>query len=587
LGETLHLAEIAKWLVFAYDCIEDLLSPEEHGHILRYFFWLTDLTEPYVDTTASNWDVVEAAGLAWLAVRFNYLSGTRRKIERVVNVLKEQMNFIRSDGGWTEGAPGYHQLTLSNFMMASEALLKIGINLYDYSIEEKSFHSMIKWVMLMSTPYLRMPALEDSGHGPPSADIFILGAARYKDAAFLQFALKLAEKGVQPMDPIALSNYPFDLKPKPAEIPISQVLTGTGRILLRSGHEADGHYFILDYGPHGHGHGHPDKLSLELHAFSVPLVIDAGAGLYESTIHRTWHRHTRSHNTVMVDDESQRFTEGELLLFQSLPKSDFAQAAANVYEGIHHTRSVAYLRKQFFVISDVLESNRKHKFTWLLHPNFLPHQGNEGYCFEGPEREGLCVVPLDPSEVKDVELLEEPLLARRRRKGSRRRYLSWEKAAEPGRVYFNAVLIPYKGKMPKLKAEIGDSDGVAVIRVEKDGESYRIVFNCTCGEFATEELKSDASMLIQTGKDYLAAAKVREIKLMERFALKSMEVLAGLELDLRENQIVIRSEKPTKVQLKLADLKEVEADVEYAEKEGQLELKVDPGETRIRLFVEE
>jgi hypothetical protein len=62
----------------------------------------------------------------------------------------------------------------------------------------------------------------------------------------------------------------------------------------------------LSFGPHGGGHGHPDKLNIVLYAQGRQWIPDFGSMPYESHWKSQWTAHTVSHNTVVLDEVSQR-----------------------------------------------------------------------------------------------------------------------------------------------------------------------------------------------------------------------------------------------------------------------------------------
>lgn len=62
----------------------------------------------------------------------------------------------------------------------------------------------------------------------------------------------------------------------------------------------------ISYGPYGGGHGHPDKLSIAVYAQGRQWVPHYGSMPYESHWKTEWTSHTLSHNTLVVDERSQR-----------------------------------------------------------------------------------------------------------------------------------------------------------------------------------------------------------------------------------------------------------------------------------------
>jgi hypothetical protein len=70
--------------------------------------------------------------------------------------------------------------------------------------------------------------------------------------------------------------------------------------------QPDSTALALSYGPYGGGHGHPDKLSIAVYAQGRQWVPHYGSMPYESHWKTEWTSHTLSHNTLVVDESSQR-----------------------------------------------------------------------------------------------------------------------------------------------------------------------------------------------------------------------------------------------------------------------------------------
>ncbi len=91
----------------------------------------------------------------------------------------------------------------------------------------------------------------------------------------------------------------------------SSLLPATGVAMLR---QADGDFtqrpdstaVALSYGAYGGGHGHPDKLSLVVYALGRQWLPHFGSMPYETSWKTEWTAQTISHNTVVIDGQSQR-----------------------------------------------------------------------------------------------------------------------------------------------------------------------------------------------------------------------------------------------------------------------------------------
>lgn len=86
-------------------------------------------------------------------------------------------------------------------------------------------------------------------------------------------------------------------------------------------------YLLMDYGPHGGTHGHPDRLNIIFYANGRLQAPDFGNLCdYRLPLWREWDQQTISHNTVVVNEESQ-YTGARLNFFQVSPRAKIADAS--------------------------------------------------------------------------------------------------------------------------------------------------------------------------------------------------------------------------------------------------------------------
>jgi hypothetical protein len=143
----------------------------------------------------------------------------------------------------------------------------------------------------------------------------------------------------------------------------------------------DERYLIFDCGPLGEGgHGHYDLLSVEIAAGGRPLVLDPGRYTYseEPPNWRHWFKGTPAHNTVCVDGLHQTayrrgrprgpVAEGLILGRDLSPGLDVirGQARSPRYEVVH-TRTVAFVAQEYWLIEDRLTGERPHRYDLRFH----------------------------------------------------------------------------------------------------------------------------------------------------------------------------------------------------------------------------
>lgn len=147
----------------------------------------------------------------------------------------------------------------------------------------------------------------------------------------------------------------------------------------------DERWCVVDVGPLGDGgHGHYDHLSVEMAGGGHRLVVDPGRYTYADDGDRGWRRWfkgTAAHNTVTVDGLDQTPYRGgkpkgptssaRLVGRATVPGLDVVvgEATSPCYEAVH-TRAVAFVDDDYWVVHDRLRGDRPHRFEarWHLAP---------------------------------------------------------------------------------------------------------------------------------------------------------------------------------------------------------------------------
>jgi hypothetical protein len=124
----------------------------------------------------------------------------------------------------------------------------------------------------------------------------------------------------------------------------------------------------MKYGPHGGGHGHPDKLNFVLYANGQIAAPDPGTARYGVPIQGGWYRTTLAHNTLVVDETSQKSAEGECLAFGSDGGVDYAVArAGDIYDGVSFVRSVALIEDKAVLFIDQIRCEDERTLDIAYH----------------------------------------------------------------------------------------------------------------------------------------------------------------------------------------------------------------------------
>ncbi|MCY3017883.1 MAG: heparinase II/III family protein, partial [Planctomycetota bacterium] len=239
-----------------------------------------------------------------------------------------------ADGVWFEGAWGYHFYTLSAVSHLTEGAFHSGINLYNEDCK-RLFDGPIAFAM----PDLRLPAFNDSGIASVAGNAWLyeIGFARYKDPRYCAVLAQSKRDSDQ-----ALLCGVAQLPAAASAATASRNYPASGYAVLTAGQGADATWFCMKYGPHGGGHGHPDKLNFVLYALGQIVAPDPGTANYGVPIQAGWYRTTPAHNTLTVDEDSQKPAEGKCEAFVATEGFSAVMAEAGaIYPGVSFRRTMA------------------------------------------------------------------------------------------------------------------------------------------------------------------------------------------------------------------------------------------------------
>lgn len=293
--------------------------------------------------------------------------------------LAQMSKGVAPDGPWLEGAWGYHFYTMSAVWNLTEAARNCGIDLYC-----PEYKSMFKAPVRFAMPNMHLPAFNDSGEVNFGSDLYELAYARYKDPICLE--------------PLAKSdrhnNYALwfgEIKlPAPPEAQLKSAnYPRTGQAILTKGDGENATWLDIKYGPHGGGHGHYDKLNFVLYARGKTIGVDPGTSKYGVPMHGGWQKTTLAHNTLTVDENSQKAAEGRSIAFGSENGVDYSVCEAGpIYEGVRFTRTIALISKDLVVFIDQISADKEHTLDLAYHQLGEWKNLSEGITWTPPDKPG-------------------------------------------------------------------------------------------------------------------------------------------------------------------------------------------------------
>jgi hypothetical protein len=288
---------------------------------------------------------------------------------------------LPESGFWPEWS-GYHFVALRGMIHLAEMGRHNGLDLYHARIAGRTIKDMFDVPFAIILPNYEFPRSKDSGGGNllEYVPFYEVGYAVYRDTRYLALLdATRTKRGTQVVGetsalgrsrtPITMFNLALDL-PRDTSALYSESsidLKGNGFAILRNGAGADRRYLYLDYGIMGGEHGHPDRLQIGYYARGRNWIVDPLNESYFNPNLQLWYRQTIAHNTLVVDQTSQTWANGERVFFGALPGLQIASGKSEtVYPGTVLTRTVLQAGDYLIDLVDV-SCTEPRILDWPLH----------------------------------------------------------------------------------------------------------------------------------------------------------------------------------------------------------------------------
>jgi len=422
---------------------------------------------------AINWTVVELQGLGTIGAawpEFSSAPGWRRySLEQMGEQMEQQ---VYPDGAQTELTMHYHRITTEQFDRFADVFRKFGHRVP--APLEEGIERMWSYAAFSMRP--DGTTAENSDSERLDVRRKLLGAAADHDREDWKY---IATNGAEGTAPGAGPSVMFPW---------------AGQLVMRSGWEADAQWAFFDLGPYGTGHQHCDKLHLSVDAFGRALLVDSGRLTYSRSRWRTYVTGSSAHNVILIDgrgqnEEVERASKPVAATEYAItPEWDFARGVFSAgFDGVRgsaiHTRVVLFVKNEFWIVADRIETDRARSVEALWH--FAPdcHVVVDGrdVVSDDAEKANLRISPVGgmrwtPAIVAGQESPEI--------QGWYSPY--WEekvpapaavfKAEIPGTATFAWVLLPARGEAAKVDARVISSRAERVeLRVQTRPEEYFVV----------------------------------------------------------------------------------------------------------------
>ncbi|MEX0928989.1 MAG: alginate lyase family protein [Balneolales bacterium] len=428
-----------------------LSSLPEHAHYLRNFHG------------GGNWLTMEILALATVATAWPEYKKAPEWLEYSIGTMAESMKEqVYPDGVQTELTSHYHRVALSSFDQFLEIKNLADISLPDFYTD--TIEDMWNYLAVTMRPD-GSGVLNNDSDRTYNRELIKRAAASHNREDWLH----IASNGESGTEPVGGPSFVFPW---------------AGQVISRSGYGPDAHWSFFDIGPWGSGHQHNDKLHLSVSAFGRDLLVDGGRFAYRGELANRFGRYARSsfsHNLVLIDGKGQ--SPGPRIGREPVPETsykitgeyDFASSSFSDFidlegEG-HHTRSLFYVRGEFWVVVDHIKTDRPREVEtlWHWHPGSSVTEGTNGLVATANPRGNLSIIPAGQTDwnIEFIKGREEPDV--------QGWYSSEYNVYEPNTVSIHRsridsdqafvwILYPSEGAAPDVKADIvsRDSDAVEV-----------------------------------------------------------------------------------------------------------------------------
>lgn len=415
----------------------------------------------------SNWGLMEAEGLAFIAITFPEFQNAKEwRDEAIMRLNKEIHNQVYADGHQRELAMGYHIGSIAWFTRTFDLARMNGMKEAFSASYLQTVEKMCEVPMKLGFPDGTTPQFGDSWSGKPGQNWERLRywAQLFDREDFLYVATE-GKEGARPEE-------------------TAFALEESGLYSMRSGWGKDDVCLVLKCGPDGGGHSQPDNGTFELYAGGRHLMPDAGSYIYSGDPeNRAWFRQTKVHQTLTLNGSNSAYAP-KLLLWEPEKDLDVLVVENASYPDLTHRRTVFFVEKEFFVIVDEAFGDGIGDVD--LHFQLAPGEAifdREKFSVRTDFADGWNVL-VQAVNQKDMKLEEEEgqvsFVYTKKEPRPAFRYRVRKETKEGG-IRFITVVAPYHKSQPKVSARIIGQPKVGASRIDLEivtnGISKRIKYD--------------------------------------------------------------------------------------------------------------
>ncbi len=325
-----------------------LSSLPDHAHYNRNFH------------QKGNWLTMELSALATIATKFPEFKKSEEWLNYSIGIIQKSLKEqVYPDGVQTELTSHYHSVALNNFNSFGNICKGVNREMPDFY--NRTLEKMYAYMVCIMRPD-GAGVLNNDGDRDDIRST-VLNAAKNYDNKEWEY---IATNGISGIKPSQTSYF----------------FPWAGQLISRSGFDFDAQWSFFDIGPWGTGHQHNDKLHISVSAYGRDFLVDGGRFAYTGEVsdkYRKYARGSESHNVLLINGKGQmpgsKRAENPLsgTKFKIDNDFDFACGSFNCFEqneDVEHSRSLFYVRGEFWVIVDRILTDKPRKIDalWHWHP---------------------------------------------------------------------------------------------------------------------------------------------------------------------------------------------------------------------------
>jgi hypothetical protein len=370
------------------------VTPDILLRIVKFIYLNASHLETYLSTYFSpNTHLTgEALGLFYIGLLFPEFKDAERWRDLGLKILVAQIpQHVKPDGVYFEQASYYHRYT-ADFYLHLLILLRRNNMVVPRNLEP-TLELLLNHLMFITRPDGTTPFFGDDDGGRlvmldsrPANDFRSLlstGAALFNRGDYKFVAGEIAEETLWLLGAEAVRSLGQIGSNQPDKESVG--FPDGGYYVMRDGWSPSANYLLFDCGPHGTlncGHAHADALAVDLAANGRTLLVDPGTFTYTGASgERNWFRSSAAHNTLTIDGQSssiaadvfswKKATQCERLAWIDHPSFTYVAGRHSGYARLAepgiHTRSILFLKHNYWLVRDRVEITGRHEIEQWFH----------------------------------------------------------------------------------------------------------------------------------------------------------------------------------------------------------------------------